>query len=149
LLATHTHTHTHTHKWYLIDKHTDLHVSSNLAVANLGIQTLAFAKCLVSYDDLLPARLRRSYTAAEAAELAADQAEQISRMTADQTARPHTPETSCGDIIMPNTAPGGGGGESQEGTNIALAIRTPERLQGSPELIPTLASEPEGTLKLR
>jgi len=67
--------------------------------------------------------------------LAADQAEQRSRLAADQTARPRTAKTSC-----ENTPPAG---ESQGGTNIALAIRTPEYLQGSPELIPTLASEPQ------
>ena len=36
-------------------------------------------------------------------------------------------------------------GESQGGTTIALAIWTPERLQGPPELISTLVSELEGT----
>jgi len=53
----------HTHKWYLIDQHTDLHVSTNLAVANPGIQTLGVAKCLINYagqpaqDDLLTTHL--------------------------------------------------------------------------------------------
>jgi hypothetical protein len=42
---------------------------------------------------------------------------------------------------MPNTPPAG---EYQGGINITLAIRTPELLQGSPELIHTLASEPQG-----
>jgi hypothetical protein len=113
----------------------------------------------LAQDDLLPTRLPdkakhkkphgkasgRSYTDAEDAELAAYQAEQKSRVTADQTARPHTPETSCEDIIMSNTPPAG---ESQGGANTALAIRTPERLQGSPRANPyTLASEPQGTPK--
>jgi hypothetical protein len=107
----------HTHKWYLIDQHTDLHVSTNIDAANLGIQTLGVAKFLVNYagqpaqDDLLPTRLPdkakpkkayckafgRSYTDAETAEFAADQAEQRSRVAADQTARPNTSETSCED----------------------------------------------------
>ena len=34
--------------------------------------------------------------------------------------------------------------KSQGRTTIALAIRTPERLWGPPELIPALASDPEG-----
>jgi hypothetical protein len=116
-------------------QHTDLHVSTNLAAANLGIETLGVAKCLVNYagqpaqDDLLPTRLLdkanpkkahgkvsgRSYTDPKVAELAADQAEQRSRLAADQTAKPHIPETSYEDIIMPNTPPAG---ESPRGVQI-------------------------------
>ena len=35
--------------------------------------------------------------------------------------------------------------ESQGGTTITLALRTPEHLRGPPELIPTLVSEPEAS----
>ena len=44
---------------------------------------------------------------------------------------------------MPSTPPPAG--ESQGGTTIALAIRTPERFRGPPELILALPSESEGT----
>jgi hypothetical protein len=67
----------------------------------------------------------RSYTGAEAAELAADQAEQGSSLAVNQTARPDTPENSSEDFIVPNTPPAG---EFHRGTTIALVIRTPERL---------------------
>jgi hypothetical protein len=67
----------------------------------------------------------RSYTDAEAAE---DRAERRSRVVADQTVRPRTPETSRENIIVSNTPPAGG---SQGDTNVALAIRTPKRLQWS------------------
>jgi hypothetical protein len=75
--------------------------------------------------------------------LAADQAEQRSRLAANQTASPGTPESGVEDVIVPSTPPLPG--ESQGGTTIALAIRTPERLQGPPELIPAMASESQGT----
>ena len=64
-------------------------------------------------------------------------------MPGRQVARPDTPEDSSKDVIVPGTPPLAG--ESQGGTTIALAIRTPERLKGPPELIPALASEPQGT----
>jgi hypothetical protein len=85
----------------------------------------------------------RSYTGAEAPELAVDQAEQRSRLAAAQTARPGTPECDIEDVVVPSTPPLPG--ESQGGTTIALAIRTPDRLRGLLELIPAQASEPEGT----
>jgi hypothetical protein len=44
---------------------------------------------------------------------------------------------------MPSTPPLAG--ESQGGTTIALALRTPERLRGTPELILEMASESQGT----
>jgi len=75
--------------------------------------------------------------------LAADQAEQRSRLAAAQTTRPGTPESDIEDVIVPNTPPLAG--ESQGGTTIALAIKTPERLRGLAEPIPALASKPEGT----
>ena len=76
--------------------------------------------------------------------MAACQPEQRGRSPLTKKLRPHTPETSYEDIIVPNTPPAG---EYQGGINITLAIRTPELLQGSPELIHTLASEPQGTPK--
>jgi hypothetical protein len=57
---------THTRKWYLIDQHSVLYVSSNLAAANLGIQVLGVAKCPTSNPNpvfvahpLCPPHLRR------------------------------------------------------------------------------------------
>jgi hypothetical protein len=109
----------------------------------------------VAQDDLLPTRLpdkvnkpkwakprkphgkasARSYTRAEAAELAADQAEQSSRAAGRQVARPDTPENSTEEgVIIPGTPPRAG--ESQGGTTITLAIRTPERLRGPPRSRP-------------
>jgi hypothetical protein len=64
-------------------------------------------------------------------------------LAAPQTARPGTPESDIEAVIVPSTPPLAG--ESQGGITIALAIRTPERLQGPPELIPALTSEPQGT----
>ena len=75
--------------------------------------------------------------------MAADQAEQSSRLAAVQTARPGTPESDVEDVIVPSTPPLAG--ESQGGTTIVLAIRTPERLRGPPELILEMASESQGT----
>ena len=118
----------------------------------------------VTRDDLLPTRLpdkvqkakwlkpikahdrasRRSMTGAEAAEQAADKAERAA-------ARPVTPEQDESDrddgILIPGTPPGAGEilGESQGGTSITLAIRTPERLRGPPDLVPQVASEPDSS----
>ena len=36
-------------------------------------------------------------------------------------------------------------GESQGGTSITLAIRTPERLRRPPDLVPQVASEPDSS----
>lgn len=86
----------------------------------------------------------RLYTGVEATELATDQAEQRSRLAANQTAQPRTPESDIEAVIVSNTTPPLSG-ESQGDTTIALAMRTPKRLQGPTELIPTLASEPQST----
>jgi hypothetical protein len=80
---------------------------------------------------------------AEVTKLAADRAEQRSTLAATYTARPRTPESDIEDVIVPGTSPLAG--ESQRGRTIALAIRTPERIRGPPELIPALISKPEGT----
>ena len=134
---------------------------TGLAKARFDAQLVKTNKALLEFagqvakDDLLPTRLpdkvrkpkwakprkthgkasARSYTGAEAAELAADQAEQRSRLAAARS--------DSEDVVVPSTPPPAG--ESQGGTTIALAIRTPERLRGPPELIPALPSESEGT----
>jgi hypothetical protein len=120
---------------------------------------------LLAQDGLLPTRLpekiqkqrwlkpkkthdkasKRSMTGAEAAEQAADKAERA-------VTRPIIPneDNSDGDngILVPGIPPGAPGliaGESQGGTTITLSLRTPERLRGPPELVPTLAPEPEAS----
>jgi len=77
--------------------------------------------------------------------MAADKTEKSSKVAGRQVARPDTPEHDSEDaiVLVPGTPPLAC--ESQGGTTIALAIRTPERLQGPPELIPALAFEPQGT----
>jgi hypothetical protein len=75
--------------------------------------------------------------------LAGDQPEQRRRLAAARTARLGTPESDIEDAVVPSTPPLAG--ESQGGTTIDLAIRTPERLQGPPGLITDGASEPQGT----
>ena len=68
--------------------------------------------------------------------MAADRAEKSGKIPGRQVARSDTPENSREDAIVPGTPPLSG--ESQGGTNIALAIRTPEHLEGTPELITAL-----------
>ena len=116
---------------------------------------------MVKQDDLLPTRLpdkikkpswekpkklhykasKRSMTGAEAAKQAANKAEQV-------TSRPVLPQQEESDwedgVVVPGTPPSTAG-ESRGGTTITLAIRTPERLQGSPDLTPTLTSESENS----
>jgi hypothetical protein len=88
----------------------------------------------------------RSYTGAEAAEIAVNRAEQSSKVTGTEANQLNIPETASDeDIIVPGTP--SIGGESQGGTTITLAIRTPERLRGPSDLIPTLTSEPEDSPK--
>ena len=88
----------------------------------------------------------RSYTGAEAAELAVNQEEKSSKAAGKWVARPYTPESSSDeDIVVPKTPPRAG--ESQGGTSITLAIRTPERLRAgldlAPEAFPRGTSLPE------
>jgi hypothetical protein len=142
---------------------------TGLAKARFDSQLVKTNRALVNYagqlaqDDLLPTRLpdkaqkpkwakarkthgkasARSLTGAEAAEKIADKAEKSSKVPGRQAVRPDTPEDSSKGVIVPCTPPLAGG--SQGGTTIALAIRTPERLKGPPELVPALASEPQGT----
>lgn len=71
--------------------------------------------------------------------MAASQAERRSTLVDDQAARHHTPESGFEDIIIPSTH---AASESQGDIITALAIRTPEHLQGPPEIIPTRTSEP-------
>ena len=84
----------------------------------------------------------RSYTGVEAAELAVDKAEHNSNAAGKQLARQDTPENgSDEDIIVPATPPRAY--ESQGGTTIILAVRTPERLRPGPDLRPTIITSPE------
>jgi hypothetical protein len=87
-------------------------------------------------------------TGTEAAEQAANRAERAA-------ARPivHYENESDGEegILVPGTPPGPQGaaglvaGESHGGTTITLSLRTPDRLRGPPELVPTLAPSPEAS----
>jgi hypothetical protein len=66
-----------------------------------------------------------------------------------QPRREDTPESSgAGEIIIPRTPKRAG--ESQGGTTITLALRTPERLRGGPDLAPRLSPplEPESSWQL-
>jgi hypothetical protein len=76
-------------------------------------------------------------TGAEAAERAADKAERavIILVTVRQDA-----SDEDDDVLVPDTSPFAG--KSQGGTSITLAIKTPERLRGPPDLVPQIASEP-------
>jgi hypothetical protein len=85
----------------------------------------------------------RSLTWAEAAEMAADRAEKSGKMPGRQVARSDTPGNSSEDAIVPGRPPLSG--ESQGGITIALAIRTPEHLEGTPELITALTPVPQAT----
>ena len=143
---------------------------SGLARARFDNQLVKTNKALLEFagqvakDDLLPTRLpdkvqkakwlkpikahdrasRRSATGAEAAEQRANKAERAAAM-------PVTPRQDESDeddgILVPGTPLNVGelAGESQGGTSITLAIRTPERLRGPPNLIPQVISEPESS----
>ena len=76
-------------------------------------------------------------TGAETAERAADKAER----TATRSITPQQDKNDeDDDILVPDTPPITG--ESQSSTIITLAIKTPERLQGPPDLVPILTFEP-------
>ena len=78
-------------------------------------------------------------TGAEAAEQAANRAEQAANKAEKAAARSLTPEQ---DKINEDDSPGTPLiGESQGGTTITLALRTPEHLYRSHNLVPSLASE--------
>ena len=87
----------------------------------------------------------RSHTGAEAAEITADKAKQSSKTVSNQISQLGTLESSDDEDFLTSGTPPPRPGESQGGTTITLALRTPERLRGPPELIPTLASEPEAS----
>jgi hypothetical protein len=74
---------------------------------------------------------------AEAVEIAADKAEQSSKVTGKQPLRATTPKNNNSDegVVVPATPPRPAG-ESQGGTTITLALRTPERLRPGPDLVP-------------
>lgn len=151
---------------------------TGLAKARFDSQLIKTNKALLDFarqvteDDLLPIRLpdkvkkpkwaklrkphgkasARSFTGAEAAEIAANQAKQGSKATATQAAREDTPESSGGEVIVPATPPRPAGGpqvagESQGGTTITLALRTPERLRPGPDLAPRVSPAPETELE--
>ena len=109
----------------------------------------------VAEDDLLPTRLpdkikkpkwakpkkshgkasARSFTGAEAAEIAANQAEQSNKIA--DIPQEDTPGDNNDEIMVPAISPRPAGqplvvGESQGGTTITLALRTPERLRLEP-----------------
>jgi hypothetical protein len=79
----------------------------------------------------------RAYSGAEAAEIAANRAEQSSRAAGERPARETTPENSSDEDVMVPGTPSRPTGESQGGTTITLALRTPERLRTGPDLAPT------------
>ena len=90
------------------------------------------------------------FTGAEAAEIAANQAEQSNK--AADILQEDTPGGDDGEIMVPATPPRSAGqpqvaGESQGGTTITLAMRTPDRLRPGPDLVPRISSvletEPE------
>jgi hypothetical protein len=115
----------------------------------------------VAQDDLLPTRLldkvkkpkwakprkphgkasARAFTGAEAAEIAADKTEKSSRVPDIEPLYGSSSENSEGEVMVPATPPRPANeaqlaGESQGGTTITLALRTPERLRLGPDLIP-------------
>src|SRR5207248_6378044 len=104
---------------------------TDLAKARFDNQLIKTNKALldlagqVAEDDLLPTRLpdkvkkpkwakprkahgkasARSFTGAEAAEIAANQAEQSSRVAGARPTREDSPENSDGEVIVPATPP--------------------------------------------
>jgi hypothetical protein len=121
----------------------------------------------VAQDDLLPTRLpdkikkpkwakprkphgkasARALTGAEAAEIAADEAEKSSKTVSGQPeGSPESSDPESGDngVMVPATLPRPSGkaqlaGESQGGSTITLALRTPERLRLGPDLAPRVS----------
>jgi hypothetical protein len=76
----------------------------------------------------------RACTGAEAAEIAADRAEQSSKMVGRQPTHEKTLENSGDEeVVVPGTPPEFPG-ESQGGTTITLAMGTPERLGAGSDL---------------
>ena len=137
---------------------------TGLAKARLDNQLFKTNKALLEFadqvaqDHLLPTRLPdkvkkpkwakprkphgkasgRSFTGAEAAEMAADKAEKSSKMPGRRSTREDSPESSDGEVIAPATPPRPAqlAGESQGGNTITLALRTPEQLRLGPDLAP-------------
>ena len=131
---------------------------TGLAKARFDNQLLKTNKALLEFadqvaqDDLLPIRLpdrvkkpkwakprkhhgkasARAFTGAEAAEIAADKAEKGNKVANRQPE--DSPESSDSEVIVPATPPRPSdetqlAGESQGGSTITLALRTPERLR--------------------
>jgi len=83
----------------------------------------------------------RSFTGASAAEIAADKAELSSKVSHKQPGRGDTPESSSADeIIIPRTPERAG--ESQGGTTITLALRTPRAATCWPRSCPKAITTP-------
>jgi hypothetical protein len=139
---------------------------TGLAKARFDSQLLKTNKALLEFadqvaqDDLLPTRLpdkvkkpkwakprkphgkasARAFTGAEAAEIAADKAEKSSRVPRIEPGS----ENSDSEVMVPATPPRPAGqaqlaGESQGGTTITVALRTPERLRLGPDLTPRVS----------
>ena len=83
---------------------------------------------------------KRSMTGAEAAEQAANKAERA--VARPIPARQDENEEDQGVLVLRTPPPPG---ESQGGTTITLATRTPACFRGPPGLIPTLVFEPESS----
>src|SRR4051794_7280054 len=90
----------------------------------------------------------RSFTGAEAAEMAADKAEKSSKMPDRRPTREDSPESCDGEVIVPATPlrPAQLAGESQGGNTITLALRTPEQLRLGPDLAPKVTPPRETEL---
>jgi hypothetical protein len=84
----------------------------------------------------------RLYTGAEAAEITANRAQQSDKVVGKQLMRELTPNDDDDEIIMPITPPGLAG-ESQGGSTVTLALRTPERLHYGPDLTLNVSSARE------
>jgi hypothetical protein len=143
---------------------------TGLAKARFDSQLLKTNKALLEFadqvaqDDLLPTRLpdmvkkpkwakprkphgkasARAFTGAEAAEIAANKAEESSRVSGIEPLYESSSENSDGEVVVPATPPRPAGkaqlaGESQGGTTITLALRTPERSRLEPDLIPRVS----------
>jgi hypothetical protein len=140
---------------------------TGLAKARFDNQLLKTNKALLEFadqvaqDGLLPTRLSnvkkpkwvklrkphgkasaRSFTGAEAAEITTDKAEKGNKIANRQPE--DSPESSDDEVMVPATPPRPSGeaqlaGESQGGSTITLALRTPERLRLGPDLAPRVS----------
>jgi hypothetical protein len=143
---------------------------TGLAKTRFDNQLLKTNKALLEFaeqiaqDDLLPTHLldkvkkpkwakpgkphgkvsARSFTGAEAAEIAADKAEKSSRVPGIERLYESSSESNDSEAMVPATPPRPVGktqlaGESRGATTITLALRTPERLRLGPDLTPRVS----------